>query len=250
MQQFGDRRSFWLVVRQGTEGIPLVVKRRGHGQQLARGVFAGRCQQSRQLGRGICIADLKLPQQVAVRFKLLDMCGQFAQQRFEGQVRQDAVRYNDQGFRQVYKCLQRCKGLLVQSMGRARVCFREECYLGATGTGVSLYDNTTFLVYVFILGATTASFYGWLPLYLPELFATKVRATGQGFGFNFGRIIAAIGALNTGALTTMFVEPVSFLGLTFRPGYSGACTAISFIYLAGLALIWLAPETGGKDLPE
>lgn len=110
--------------------------------------------------------------------------------------------------------------------------------------------NTTFLVYVFILGATTASFYGWLPLYLPELFATKVRATGQGFGFNFGRIIAAIGALNTGALTTMFVEPVSFLGLTFRPGYSGACTAISFIYLAGLALIWLAPETGGKDLPE
>ena len=36
---------------------------------------------------------------------------------------------------------------------------------------------------------------GWLPLYLPELFPTRVRATGQGFGFNFGRILAAIGVL-------------------------------------------------------
>jgi len=110
--------------------------------------------------------------------------------------------------------------------------------------------NTTFLIYVFILGLTTASFYGWLPLYLPELFSTKLRATGQGFGFNFGRIIAAIGALNTGALATMFTEPVTWMGLTFRPGYSGACTAISFIYVLGLIVIWFAPETNGKELPE
>src|SRR5262249_44272712 len=39
-----------------------------------------------------------------------------------------------------------------------------------------------FLVWAFIAGAITAAFYGWLPLYLPELFRTKVRATGQGFG--------------------------------------------------------------------
>ena len=26
--------------------------------------------------------------------------------------------------------------------------------------------------------ALTATFYGWLPLYLPELFPTRVRATG------------------------------------------------------------------------
>ena len=36
----------------------------------------------------------------------------------------------------------------------------------------------------------SASFYGWLPLYLPELFPTRVRAAGQGFGFNFGRILS------------------------------------------------------------
>jgi len=29
------------------------------------------------------------------------------------------------------------------------------------------------------VGACTASFYGWLPLYLPELFPTRVRATAR-----------------------------------------------------------------------
>ena len=36
------------------------------------------------------------------------------------------------------------------------------------------------------------SFYGWLPLYLPELFPTRIRATAQGFAFNFGRVLAAM----------------------------------------------------------
>jgi MFS family permease len=56
----------------------------------------------------------------------------------------------------------------------------------------------TFLVSITLVGGLTASFYGWLPLYLPELFPTRLRATGQGFSFNFGRIIAAVAALQTG----------------------------------------------------
>jgi MFS family permease len=35
-----------------------------------------------------------------------------------------------------------------------------------------------------LVGAVSAAFYGWLPLYLPELFPTPVRASGQGFAFN------------------------------------------------------------------
>src|SRR5207244_12471685 len=89
-----------------------------------------------------------------------------------------------------------------------------------------------FFPVVFLVGAITASFYGWLPLYLPELFPTSIRATGQGFGFNFGRILAAIGVLQTGNL----------MGL-FHGSYSQACSVMSLIYLVGLALIWLAPET-------
>lgn len=58
---------------------------------------------------------------------------------------------------------------------------------------------------VFFFGRCTATFYGFFPLYFPELFPTSVRATGQGFCFNFGRIIAAIGSLQ-------FVNLMGFFG--------------------------------------
>jgi MFS family permease len=110
--------------------------------------------------------------------------------------------------------------------------------------------GTSFLVSSFVAGAFTASFYGWLPLYLPELFATNVRATGQGFGFNFGRILAAIGALQAGVLTGMFPHDQVLLGMTVKGGLPLACSAMSLIYLVGMAFIWLAPETKGKPLPD
>jgi MFS transporter, SHS family, sialic acid transporter len=88
------------------------------------------------------------------------------------------------------------------------------------------------------MGAITASFYGWLPLFLPENFRTAVRATGQGFAFNFGRILAAIGVLQLGGLTKL-------LG-----GLPMACASLSAVYLVGMALIWLTPETKGQPLPE
>ena len=69
-----------------------------------------------------------------------------------------------------------------------------------------------FLASVFLAGGLTASFYGWLPLYLPELFRTGVRATGQGFSFNFGRILAAIGVLQIG-----YLMKESFTTTTPRP---------------------------------
>lgn len=108
--------------------------------------------------------------------------------------------------------------------------------------------GTSFLIWAFISGACTASFYGWLPLYLPELFPTKVRATGQGFGFNFGRILAAIGTLQMSALLPAFKDMKTFAGL--QGGYPVACSFISGIYVIGMILIWFAPETRGKPLPE
>jgi MFS family permease len=107
-----------------------------------------------------------------------------------------------------------------------------------------------FLAATFLLGACTASFYGWLPLYLPELFRTSLRATGQGFGFNFGRILAAIGALQTGNLMGAFQEGVTVAGVSLPGGYPLACTTMSSVYLIGMALIWLAPETKGQPLPD
>ncbi|MBI1903530.1 MAG: MFS transporter [Planctomycetia bacterium] len=89
-------------------------------------------------------------------------------------------------------------------------------------------------------GGITASFYGWLPLYLPELFRTQVRATGQGFSFNFGRILAAIGALQFGTLVTTFFDDKT----------EQACSVMSLVYLVGLVIIWFVPETKGQPLPE
>jgi hypothetical protein len=92
-----------------------------------------------------------------------------------------------------------------------------------------------FLILTFIAGALTAAFYGWLPLYLPELFPTRVRATAQGIAFNFGRIIAAAFALGGGMIGDSYAE----MGAT-----------VSLIYIVGMLIIWLAPETKGKPLPE
>ncbi|HET6571988.1 MAG TPA: MFS transporter [Fimbriiglobus sp.] len=96
-----------------------------------------------------------------------------------------------------------------------------------------------FVLSAGVTGAVTASFYGWLPLYLPELFPTKVRATGQGFSYNFGRILAAVGALQTGSLLSLFGND-----------YAKACSIAAGVYVVGLVLIALAPETKGKPLPE
>jgi MFS family permease len=111
-------------------------------------------------------------------------------------------------------------------------------------------DGRKFLASAFVAGACTASFYGWLPLYLPELFETNVRATGQGFGFNFGRILAAVGALQGGVLNTMFPNDHVIAGMTLKGGYPLACSTMSLIYLLGMAFIWLAPETKDQPLPD
>lgn len=99
--------------------------------------------------------------------------------------------------------------------------------------------NNQFLFMCFLAGLFTAAFYGWLPLYLPELFPTRVRATGQGLSYNFGRIFAIFGALGTGQLLTFF-----------DGSYPHACATITLIYIVGMVLIWFAPETKGKPLPD
>ena len=91
-----------------------------------------------------------------------------------------------------------------------------------------------FLGMAFVVGGITAAFYGWMPLYLPELFPTRVRATAQGVAYNFGRIAAGIGAIT---------------GATGRASFADIGVVVSFIYVVGMAIIWFAPETKGKPLP-
>ncbi len=99
--------------------------------------------------------------------------------------------------------------------------------------------GVAFLIGSFLIGAFTASFYGWLPLYLPELFPTRARATGQGVCFNGGRVLAAVGAITQGQLVTHY-----------DGSYAKAGSVVTLIYLLGMVLIWFGPETKGKPLPD
>jgi SHS family sialic acid transporter-like MFS transporter len=117
------------------------------------------------------------------------------------------------------------------------LCLLSLAVCGALFRGFAAF-SVPFLLMVALAGAVTAAFYGWLPLYLPELFPTRVRATGQGIAYNFGRIAAAAGALAGSQL-------VAYWGDYGRMG-----AAVSLVYVVGLFVIWLAPETKGKPLPE
>jgi MFS transporter, SHS family, sialic acid transporter len=99
--------------------------------------------------------------------------------------------------------------------------------------------GAVFLSGTFVVGAVTAAFYGWLPLYLPELFPTRARATGQGLSYNSGRILAAVGAMTQGTLVAHY-----------GGSYARAGSVITLVYLVGMVLIWFARETKGQQLPE
>ena len=99
--------------------------------------------------------------------------------------------------------------------------------------------GTVFMVCCFLVSAATASFYGWFPLYLPELFPTRIRATAQGMCYNLGRVFAAVGALVQGGLVAHF-----------EGHYERAGALVTLIYLLGMVVIWFAPETKGRPLPE
>ena len=111
--------------------------------------------------------------------------------------------------------------------------------LASTAALVWLYQfhaefGGRFLLATGVVGGVTAAFYGWFPLYLPELFATSVRATSQGFAYNFGRVLAAVGTLQTAPLISLFGGSFAMAG-----------TVLSSIYLLGLAVILFAPATTG-----
>lgn len=132
--------------------------------------------------------------------------------------------------------------LLCDLFGRRKM-YAALC-IGSLCAAYVLYNKTTgygtgFLAAVFFGGFTSAAFYGWFPLYLPELFPTAVRATGQGFAFNFGRIIAAIGGLQTATLMGMFDN-----------SFPKAGSVMALIYLVGVVIIWFGPETKGRELPR
>jgi MFS transporter, SHS family, sialic acid transporter len=107
------------------------------------------------------------------------------------------------------------------------------------GPAVTLDTVNWFSFWAFMLGVVGGFYFGWLPLCLPELFPTRVRSTGAGITFNFGRVASGLGVLGAGVL-------ISHYGGDY--GKVGSVT--SLIYAVGMIIIWFAPVSGDKKLED
>lgn len=115
---------------------------------------------------------------------------------------------------------------------------------GATVLTISMFQLTaplrpSFHPIVFAQGLVATLFFGWLSVYLPELFPTRVRATGSGLAYNSGRFATAGGVLLAGMLFTALGGEYPRVG-----------TVCSLIYGLGVIVIWLAPETSNSALRD
>ena len=99
-------------------------------------------------------------------------------------------------------------------------------------------DLSLLLVVAAVLGCFASGQFTWMSTWLPELFPTRMRATGAGFVFNASRVPAALAVLVAGALITAF------------GGYGNAATVIAGIYLLGIVAAPFLPETLGKPPPS
>jgi MFS family permease len=93
-----------------------------------------------------------------------------------------------------------------------------------------------------LMGFCQLSLFAGYAMYFPELFPTHLRSTGTSFCYNVGRFVAASGPFIQGYLNQIFertAEPLRYAGLTM-------CA----VFLIGLFILPMAPETRGRPLPE
>ncbi len=88
-----------------------------------------------------------------------------------------------------------------------------------------------------LLGFFTTALFAGYAVYFPELFPTRLRATGVGFCYNVARYIAAAAPYTFGVLSAAF-------------NIQWAATIVASVFLLGFVVLIFAPETRGKPLPE
>jgi MFS family permease len=98
-------------------------------------------------------------------------------------------------------------------------------------------DLSLLLVAAFLNAIFSNGQYSWMPVWLPELYPTRMRATALAFAFNAPRFIAFLGPLLAGQLIVTF------------GGFGPAATTIATIYALGLVAVLFLPETKGNPLP-
>lgn len=103
------------------------------------------------------------------------------------------------------------------------------CYLPQT--------ETQMMCVLPIFGFCTLGIHAGYAVYFPELFPSRLRATGSGVCFNGGRLVAA-------PMLWLSGELKAWAGLQL------AVTLLGLLFALGLVLIVFLPETKGQPLPE
>ena len=88
----------------------------------------------------------------------------------------------------------------------------------------------------FPLGFFASGSFSPMGAFLTELFPSRLRGSGQGFSYNFGR-----------ALGTLFPTLVGYLSASMSLGHAIAAFAVS-AYLIMIIAVAALPETRGKEL--
>jgi hypothetical protein len=83
----------------------------------------------------------------------------------------------------------------------------------------------TRLYMFFAIGVPVFGVFGAFPYYLPELFPTRLRATGAGFCYNIGRLVAAGGTVFFGLFTKVgdVRQALLFAAILFAPAAVISC---------------------------
>jgi MFS family permease len=133
-------------------------------------------------------------------------------------------------------------GFLATLLGRRITYFLISLLSFATSSYIfAVLDplDPQFKWFAFLLGFIGVTYFGWLPLYLPELFPTRVRSTGTGVTFNSGRILAAASVLGAGGLMQLFGGDYARVGT-----YTG------LIYAVGMIVVCFAPDTTRQPVED
>ena len=86
-----------------------------------------------------------------------------------------------------------------------------------------------------VFGFFTLGMHAGYAVYFPELYPTRLRSTGSGFCFNMGRLATAAAFVGFGMIEVTDERKAVLLAP---------------LYLLGVAVVLLARETRGEDLPE
>ena len=137
--------------------------------------------------------------------------------------------------------------LLSERTGRrpALLLFFLLAFLSVEGTFWGVRDLESARIWALILGFCALAPFSAYAVYFPELYPTRLRATGVGFCYNCARILAAGAPFILGGLSKHFASPTDETA-----GLRTAASIVACIYVAGLVGLRFAPETKGKPLPE